>query len=330
MHRVEVRRQMDAADIAAVQALLDLAAQADGHNPLGEHQWLDLVQGGREGFAGLIAWEPGHGHPVGYAQVSRGPTSWALEYVIDPHHRVPGNSIGTDLVAAALATVAAEGGGHVHVWVNKPRPENDQIAAGNGLTKGRDLYQMRRWLPVAEPYQLETRAFRPGVDDEAWLAVNNRAFDWHPEQGGWDSATLKAREAEPWFDPNGFRLHEEVVDGQSRLAGFCWTRVHDDDDPPLGEIYVVAVDPDFQGRGLGRRLVLAGLDHLASAGLQVAMLYVDAGNRPAVKLYIDLGFDIDHIDRAYVGDVAPYGREDGAPSRPGDGAAYGREDGAAS
>ncbi len=303
MHRLEVRREMDADDIAAVQELLDLAAQADGHNPLGEHQWLDLVQGGREGFAGLIAMEPGHDHPVGYAQVSRGPTSWALEYVIDPHHRVPGNTIGADLVTAALDIVATEGGGHVHVWVNKPRPEHDQIAAVTGLTKGRDLYQMRRPLPVAEPFELATHSFRPGVDEEAWLAVNNRAFEWHPEQGGWDEATLKAREAEPWFDPQGFLLHDEDVDGEARLAGFCWTRVHDTDHPPLGEIYVVAVDPDFQGRGLGRRLVLAGLDHLARAGLEIGMLYVDAANRAAVKLYIDLGFDIDHIDRAYVGDV---------------------------
>jgi mycothiol synthase len=303
---------MSADDIAAVQQLLDLAARADGHNPLGEHHWLDLVEGGREGFAGLVALEPGHGHPVGYAQVTRGPASWALEYVIDPHHRVPGNSIGTDLVAAALAIVAAEGGGHVHVWVNKPRPEHDQIAAANGLRKGRDLYQMRRRLPVAEPFELTTRSFQPGVDDEAWLAVNNRAFAWHPEQGRWDEATLKSRQAEPWFDADGFLLHDEpldpmVADGPMRLAGFCWTKVHGDHEPPLGEIYVVAVDPDFQGRGLGRRLVLAGLDHLASLGLTEGMLYVDAGNRPAVKLYIDLGFDIDHIDRAYVGDVAAAG-----------------------
>jgi mycothiol synthase len=298
---LEVKRQMGVVDIAAVQELLDVAAVADGHRPLGEHQWLDLVQGGREGFAGLVAWEPGHDHPVGYAQVSRGPTSWALEFIVDPHHRVPGNTIGEDLVKAALDIVSQEGGGHVHLWVNKPTPEHDRIAEATGLVRGRDLYQMRRSLPADEPWSLVTRPFRTGLDDEAWLAVNNRAFQWHPEQGGWDLATLKARQAEPWFDSDGFLLHEE----NGRLAGFCWTKVHADNDPPLGEIYVVAVDPDWQGTGLGRKLVLAGLDHLARQGLTIGMLYVDASNKPAIKLYIDLGFEIDHIDRAYVGDITP-------------------------
>jgi mycothiol synthase len=306
VHRLEVKRQMGRGDIAAVQGLLDLATVADGHHPLGEHQYLDLVQGGREGFAGLVAWEAGHDHPVGYAQVLRGSTSWALEFVVDPHHRVPGNTIGEDLVAAALEIVAREGGGHVHVWVNKPRPEHDRIAAATGLVRGRDLYQMRRSLPLDEPrpletQPLETQPFRPGIDDDAWLAVNNRAFRWHPEQGGWDLSTLKARMAEPWFDAQGFLLNWD--DG--RLAGFCWTKVHADNHPPLGEIYVVAVDPDWQGRGLGRKLVLAGLDQLAGKGLTVGMLYVDAANRAAVKLYVDLGFEIDHIDRAYVGDIPP-------------------------
>ena len=303
MHHVEVKRQLGEGDVAAVQHLLDVAARADGHRPLGEHQWLDLVQGGRAGFAGLVAWEPGHDHPVGYAQVTRGEDSWALEFVVDPHHRVPGNCIGEDLVIGALAAVATEGGGHVHMWVPKPTVEHDEIAAAAGLVRGRDLYQMRRPLPLDEHTDLVTRPFVVGQDEEAWLHVNNRAFSWHPEQGGWDLATVREREAEAWFDPEGFLLHE--VDG--RLAGFCWTKIHPDHDPPLGEIYVIAVDPDFKGTGLGRKLVVAGLDWLAAPprGLEMGMLYVDAQNTSAVKLYVDLGFTVDHIDRAYVGDVTP-------------------------
>jgi mycothiol synthase len=301
VHHVEVKRQMGQGDVAAVSELLDIAAAADGHRPLGEHQWLDLVQGGREGFAGLVAWEPGHGHPVGYAQVTKGPSSWAVEYVVDPHHRHPDSCIGSDLLQGALDIVRSEGGGHVHLWVPKPTAEQDDTATAVGLARGRELFQMRRPLPVDEAFEIETRPFVVGQDEEAWLRVNNRAFDWHPEQGGWDLDTLQAREKEPWFDPEGFLLHE--IDGQ--LAGFCWTKIHADHDPPLGEIYVIAVDPGFQGRRLGRRLVLAGLAHLAEDGLRVGMLYVDAGNTPAVTLYRDMGFTVDHIDRAYTADIPP-------------------------
>jgi mycothiol synthase len=311
--RLEVKRQMGQGDIAAVSELLQLATEADGHRPLGEHQWLDLVHGGREGFAGLVAWEAGHGHPVGYAQLTRGHTddggraSWALELVVDPHHRDTTQGIGLTLVEAALNVVRHEGGGHVHLWVPKPRPEHDEIALAAGLQRGRELRQLRRPLPVGEPWTLELRPFRPGQDEPAWLEVNNRAFRRHPEQGGWDLETLKSREAQPWFDPAGLLLHERP----GRLAGFCRTKVHRDVDPPLGEIYVVAVDPDFQGLGLGRSLMLAGLDLLYEQGLTTGMLYVDADNKVALRLYDQLGFELHHVDRAYVGDVEP-ARGDGS------------------
>ena len=182
------------------------------------------------------------------------------------------------------------------LWVSRPTPDDDARAEAEGYRRERDLYQMRRPLPVGEPYSIDVRPFVPGEDEEEWLRVNNRAFAAHPEQGAWEPEVLEAKTHEPWFDPAGFLLHER--DGQ--LVGFCWTKVHADHDPPLGEIFVIAVDPDFAGQGLGRELVLAGLDWLARRGLTVGMLYVDASNTPAVRLYEKLGFEVDHVDRAYV------------------------------
>ena len=300
MHTVEVKRRMDESDIAEVSQLLHQALEADGHYPLGEHKWLDLVHGGRRGFAGFVAREADGGALVGYAQLSRGHETWSVEVVVRPDHRKPDDEVGVSLLSAAVEEVGREGGGHLHLWVPKPTAHSDAMAETCGLRRGRDLYQMRRPLPVEGARRdVPTRPFRPGVDEKAWLEVNNRAFASHPEQGGWTLDTITEREAEAWFDPAGLLLHER--DG--RLAASCWTKVHKNTDPPLGEIYVISVDPDFQGLGLGRDLVLADLDHLAAKGLTVGMLYVDADNTAAVNLYRALGFEVDHTDRAYTGDI---------------------------
>ena len=301
MRTLVIKRQLNAAEIADVGELVKAAERADGHRPLSDHLWLDLAQGGRHGFAGLLAWEPDHDHPVGYAQISRGNDSWALELVVHPHHRYEMADIGPELLTAALGLVAQEGGGHVHWWVFEPTNAHVQLAASVGLHPGRRLLQMRRPLPLDVTSSTQTRAFVPGADEAAWLHVNNRAFAEHPEQGGWDLATLRSREQEPWFDPEGFRLYEEG----DRLAAFCWTKVHHDQVPPLGEIYVIAVDPDFHGKGLGRALTVAGLEYLATHGVTAGMLFVDAENPAAVSMYRKHGFQIHRTDRAFVGDIAP-------------------------
>ncbi len=223
---------------------------------------------------------------------------WTVDLAADADPPEP------ELLAEAIGEVARRGGGQLHWWVSQPTEAHTRTAAVAGFAPRRDLWQMRRPLPVGLPYQLDTRPFEVGRDERAWLAVNNRAFDWHPEQGGWTIDTILEREAQPWFDPAGFLLHER----DTQLAGFCWTKVHDDADPPMGEIYAIAVDPDFAGLGLGRALVLAGLDHLATVRtMPVGMLYVDAGNAPAVGLYERLGFERHHVDRDYIADVAPAG-----------------------
>jgi mycothiol synthase len=299
--QVDVKRHMAPEDVAEVGALLRAASAAEGQQALSDHLWLDLTSGGHAGFTALIARDGDGDRPVAYAQVSRGNDAWALEVVVDPDHLDELAELGGRLVREAVDVIAGEGGGHVHWWVFRATPAHEQIAESVGLRSGRLLHQMRRPLPTGIPFDLPTRSFVVGQDEATWLAVNNRAFAWHPEQGGWDLETILGREREPWFDPSGFLIHER--DG--RMAGFCWTKVHRDEDPPVGEIYVIAVDPDFEGLGLGRSLVLAGLDHLAGRGLTIGMLYVDEDNTRARAVYERLGFVLHHVDRAYATDVVP-------------------------
>ena len=212
------------------------------------------------------------------------------------------------LRGATDADVALEGGARLAGLVRAAAPVEvevdgatgaiDAAAAAAGLERIRELVEMRRGLPlesgIAAAPPLVTRPFRAGIDDDAVLAVNNRAFAWHPEQSGWTREVLGARLAEPWFDPEGFLLVDDAEPGRPDrdVIGFCWTKVHLDEDPPAGEIFVIGVDPAAHGRGIGRGLVVAGLDHLARLGLRRALLWTEADNSPAMALYRSLGFDV--------------------------------------
>jgi mycothiol synthase len=183
---------------------------------------------------------------------------------------------------------------------------HDVATSAGGFARVRELHQLRRALPlerslIEDGADLPVRPFVPGRDEAAWVDVNNRAFVWHEDQSGWTIADVEAREAEDWFDPAGFLLHER----EGRLAGFCWTKIHAEHDPPLGEIYVIGVDPDFHGLGIGRSLAIAGLEHLARAGITTGMLYVEADNEPALGLYRSLGFSVHHHQRHYRCTVGP-------------------------
>jgi mycothiol synthase len=285
--------------LSEVNELLLAVERADGQRPLSDHLWIDLRQGGRPGYVGLLGWQPGNDHLIAYCQVSRGNDSWALDLVVHPHHRYEMASIGPQLLSEAIKVIREAGGGHVHWWVFEPNEIHKTLAESIGLNEGRTTLQMRVALPLNEATDIVTTPFRSGADDERWLAVNNAAFADHLEQGGWTQSTLDSRKQEPWFNPNGFLLLNEGHE----LAGFCWTKVHLDTAPVLGEIYVIAVHPRFSGKGLGRALTIAGLTHLQRAGISTGMLHVDADNERAVNLYKSLGFTITNQQRAFVGDV---------------------------
>ncbi len=272
----------------AVAELLAEAHRCDGRPPLSEQKQVDF-EGAREGrgFVALV-----HGAVAGYAHAVSFGGGWEVELVLAPGERARARFLElTEAVVAGLPS-----GNAVHVWAT--HPGHISALEGAGYEHFRELRQMRRPLPVDPapplPGSLRLAGFRPGRDEEAWLAVHGQAFADHPEGGGWDRAELERRLSRPWFDPADFLL---AWDG-AELAAFCWTKVHDAE---VGEIYIIGVDPAHQGHHLGRTMTLVGLDHLHRVrGCAVGMLYVDADNEHAVKLYEHLGFHDALISRCFL------------------------------
>ncbi|MFD9064386.1 mycothiol synthase [Kitasatospora purpeofusca] len=252
---------------------------------------------------------------VGYGQLEvpdGGGANPAAELLVAPADR--GKGFGRPLVDAVLAEAGKAGRDHVDFWVHGGHPAARHLADAYGAELVRELRQMRRTGPQTEvaplPAGIELRTFRPGEDDAEWLRLNALAFAHHPEQGAWTEADLADRLAEPWFDPAGFFL--ATRDG--RPVGFHWTKVHPATatEPELGEVYVVGVDQAEQGSGLGRALTAAGLRHLTGRaagerGLDTVLLYVDADNPAAVRVYERLGFTVHEIDLMYRAGVGSAG-----------------------
>ena len=313
--RVATGAQVGGEARAEVLTLLDEAQKADGFPGLSDQASLAVADGAVGETVSLLARVSGTHALAGYGALTRRDGVWSLETVVRPDLRDAPIDVHGALVDAALGEAAARGGGTIRVWLRTDHEHGADRLAARGLHPGRELLQLRAPLPpaalrdAASP-PVAVRPFRPGRDEQAWLEVNARAFAGHPEQGSWTLADLERREREPWFDPRGFLLHEEGT----RLAAFCWTKVHLS--PVLGEIYVIGVDPDYQGRGLGRALTRAGLGHLATRGVQTAMLYVEGDNTPALVLYRSLGFAEHHREGQYTGEIEPAGQGDTPTTRP--------------
>ncbi len=285
--RIETTDHPGPERVAAVLRVVDAATEADGVRPLSEHVLLHLRYGGLAPARDLLGYAGEDLVAYAHLDLADPAEGAGAELVVHPAHRRRG--YGRALVERLLAESP---GGRLRLWAHGNHPGAAKLAGALGFRAVRELWRMRRSLdaPLPEvpvPAGVRIRAFVPGQDDAAWVALNARAFAGHPEQGRWTLEDLRTRMREPWFDPEGFFLAERESDG--RLVGFHWTKIHDGDEP-IGEIYVLGVDPEAQGGGLGKALALVGLRHLRSRGLGTAMLYVEATNAPAIRVYEAMGF----------------------------------------
>ena len=241
-----------------------------------------------------------------------------LQVGVHPQHRRQGDA--TELLAEALRSYPT-----FSAWAFGTLPGAPELARRVGLVPTRELLRMERGLstqagrsapelarrvglvPTRELLRMERDLPVPGddaatgyeigpfmsADREQVVAVNAAAFAHHPEQGRLTVEEFDQLAAQDWFDPGGlFVAH--AADGE--VAGFHWTKRHGGG---LGEVYVIAVAPGHEGKGLGRALLDRGLDHLAAVGDTRVQLYVEASEQRVVRLYRNAGFDIAQTDTSY-------------------------------
>jgi len=279
----------------SVLALIKAAHDFDGTPAIAEHVLLHLRHGGDKSDSHLVIDE--NKEVIAYAHLDTtdlvaGPS---VEAVVHPQHR--GKGLGSLILKEAIKIC----GDRARIWSHGDLPAAKAIAASLKLERLWSNLLMSKSLgeiqPVTSKYPIRT--FIPSIDNQAFLSLNNKVFANYPDQGGWSEDDLKVRVNESWFDDKGFFIAED----NGELIGFCWTKIHgahthshtgsdvDHGHEALGEIYVLAVNPDYKGQGVGRDLTITGLNYLKYQGLNNVMLYVGVENKPAFKLYKSLGFN---------------------------------------
>ena len=179
-----------------------------------------------------------------------------------------------------------------------------------GLVSQQSIAQGGAWLPVPDPRswtgqqyeeQLMMRwpvgrpapevSLPPGYrlrllrdDDEAGLlsVLHGAGFT------GWDEADIVRTRNETLS--GGYFVVEHEKEGRVVASAFCrhhpWAGL-----PNAGEVSFVAGDPAHRGKGLGRAVTAAVVDRFLEAGYRNIYLRTDDCRLPAIKVYVDLGFE---------------------------------------
>jgi len=233
------------------------------------------------------------GEIVGYADLK--PESnigrAILRWLVHPkHHR---RGLIKELVHRAISRAEELSVLTVHVNIPQDSQKVKYLLAEMGFTFVRRFLELRLDFPKTDLLEsskiaLRCRSLQPG--EEARLTdLQNRSFtgSW-----GYNPNTVEeimVRVNLPNCSPGDIILAFD----SDKPIGYCWTRINFWDNTPgqgTGRIYMMGVDPDYRGRGLGRQLLLVGLSYLRSKGLRRVELTVDSENQVACTLYKSVGF----------------------------------------
>jgi len=216
-----------------------------------------------------------------------------LTWLVHPRHRREEFTVG--LVDRAVDRTRELGIMTLHANISQNSFTAKRFLTRMGFTFVRRFLELRldlteMVLPEISKIASRCRALQPGEEGRL-TQLQNRSFagtwGFNPNTVG----EITHRINLPDSSPDDIFL----IFDSDKLVGYCWTRTESWREKTAGEgagrIYMLGVDPDYRGRGLGRQLLLAGLSYLRSKSLRVAVLTVDSENQAARVLYQSVGFE---------------------------------------
>lgn len=287
------RRYRPEGDREALAELVRIRRETTNHSPLSEQARVGLE---REDEQAISYVAEANEQIEGFGRASATPGGvWSVELV-------GRDETGVEAVLVSLLDeLARRNVSRLTVW--SPQGAHDPVLERRGFTKRRRLLQLRRSLPMRRspvwPPGVSVTTFLERSDVNRLVEINSLSFEDHPERSSWSEGDFNRLRRRDWWNPSGLRLALSGGD----IVGFCWTKVHRR--RQLGEIYVLAVDPQERRRGIGEALTIEGLRHLSEdEGMETAMLYVDGDNSTARRLYERLAFTQHHIDSVWTSQSA--------------------------
>lgn len=207
----------------------------------------------------------------------------------------PGNSysnLSKELMEPGMARCRELKGERIHVCLR----ENDHVAQDYFLAEGYSRVRiyldheadlLRREDSSIKSGNVERASFKKG-EVEKLTAIQNGIFT-----GSWGFCPNTDDEIEYYLALTGIKLEDVILLKEGGdVAGYCWTHesLSSSDTSKIARIHMIGVKREFQGRGLGRKLLNLSYHILRNQGFRKVELTVDSNNKPACRLYTSLGF----------------------------------------
>jgi len=252
----------------------------------------------------LFLWQDANDQLIGFSRLWIVPTNTIIDgfLAFRVHPTAPSGDLEKQIIAWAeerLRQVSRERSLPVNVRCGSRADKTDRIAILErcGFKRDRYFFTMARSLqePIPEPQFPDgfTLGYSKGeADAQAYVELYNQTFIDH-----WNYHELTVERVlhelqNPYYKPE-MSLLAMAPDGT--YAAFCYCHINPEENQRNGrnegDIAVLGTRRGFRQQGLGRAMLLAGMQQLKAAGVETTKLIVDAKNLSgALRLYESVGF----------------------------------------